>query len=99
MASLPLTRGGLATSGDYERFFVRDGQRYCHILNPHTGWPVSHWQSVSVLATNTVTAGALATIAMLKGSEASIWLDAQNVDYLMVQHDGEMIRSAPQPFH
>ena len=99
MASLPLTRGGLATSGDYERFFVRDGQRYCHILNPHTGWPVSHWQSVSVLATNTVTAGALATIAMLKGSEASTWLDAQNVDYLMVQHDGEMIRSAPQPFH
>ena len=93
LAVLPLARGGLATSGDYERFFMHDGQRYCHVLNPQTGWPVSHWQSVSVLAANTTTAGALSTIAMLKGAQASAWLDAQDVRYLAAQQDGQVLRS------
>ena len=90
LAQLPLLRGGLATSGDYERYFIEDGVRYCHVLNPLTGWPVSHWQSVSVLAANTTTSGALATMAMLKGAQALDWLNAQNVHYLAVQHDGQM---------
>ncbi len=94
LAQLPLARGGLATSGDYERFFIHDGQRYCHVLNPRTGWPVSHWQSVSVLAANTTTAGALSTIAMLKGPDAPAWLEAQGVRYLAVQQDGQMLRSS-----
>lgn len=94
LALLPLARGGLATSGDYERFFMHEGQRYCHVLNPKTGWPVSHWQSVSVLAANTSTAGALTTIAMLKGPDATAWLDAQGVRYLAVQHDGQLQRNA-----
>lgn len=90
LAVLPLARGGLATSGDYERFFIQDGQRYCHVLNPQTGWPVAHWQSVSVLAANTTSAGALATIALLKGADAPAWLQAQGVRYLLVQQDGEI---------
>ncbi|WP_292936052.1 FAD:protein FMN transferase [Noviherbaspirillum sp.] len=93
LALLPLARGGLTTSGDYERFFMHEGQRYCHILNPHTGWPVSHWQSVSILAANATTAGALSTIAMLKGPEAIGWLQTQNVRYLAVQHDGQVVRN------
>lgn len=94
LAQLPLLRGGLATSGDYERYFIKDDVRYCHVLNPHTCWPVSYWQSVSVLATNTTTSGALATIAMLKGEHALDWLNTQNVHYLAVQHDGQLLRSA-----
>ena len=94
LALLPLGRGGLATSGDYERFFIHQGQRYCHVLNPTTGWPAPHWQSVSVLAANTSTAGALTTIAMLKGLDATAWLDAQGARYLAVQHDGQLRRSA-----
>jgi thiamine biosynthesis lipoprotein len=97
LATLPLTRGGLATSGDYERFFILDGKRYCHVLDPRTGWPVQHWQSVSVLAANTVTAGALTTIAMLKGAQARAWLDEQDVNYLMVQHDGLTLYSGEAP--
>lgn len=93
LARLALARGGLATSGDYERFFIHHGQRYCHILNPHTGWPVTHWQSVSVLAANTTSAGALATIAMLKGADALTWLQAQGARYLAVQQDGQVLRS------
>lgn len=93
LAVLTLSRGGLATSGDYERFFIQDGVRYCHVLNPHTGWPVSHWQSISVLASNTTTAGAATTIAMLKGPDAIDWLQSQNLRYLAVQHDGLVLRN------
>ncbi|MFM2275187.1 MAG: hypothetical protein RL211_1059 [Pseudomonadota bacterium] len=94
IALLPLAHGGLATSGDYERFFIRDGLRYCHILNPQTGWPVTHWQSVSVLAANSTAAGALSTIAMLKGPDALTWLGTQNASYLAVSQDGQVMRSA-----
>lgn len=93
LASLALSRGGLATSGDYERFFVHNGRRYCHVLNPFTGWPVSDLQSISVLASNTTTAGALSTIAMLKGKEAKAWLDAQGASYLMVDDAGRVTRN------
>ncbi len=91
LAVLPLARGGLATSGDYERFFMLDGVRYCHVLDPRTGWPVAHWQSVTVLAANTTTAGALTTIVMLKGGDAITWLQAQGVRYLAVQYDGQVL--------
>lgn len=90
LALLALKRGGLATSGDYERFFMHDGQRYCHILDPRTGWPISHWQSISVLAANTTSAGALSTIAMLKGQDGLAWLDSQGESYLAVQPDGKL---------
>ena len=93
LATLALARGGLATSGDYERFLIHQGQRYCHVLNPHTGWPVSHWQSVSVLSANTSSAGALSTIAMLKGADAPAWLDGQGVRYLGVAQDGLIQRN------
>ncbi len=93
VARLPLRRGGLATSGDYERFFELDGRRYCHILNPCSGWPVSDWQSVSVLAANTTTAGALSTIAMLKGAGALAWLEAQGSRYLAISQDGTVHRA------
>jgi FAD:protein FMN transferase len=88
LAGIEVYGGGLATSGDYERYFELDGKRYCHVLNPLTGWPVTHWQSITVLAPNTTMAGALATIAMLKGERGLAWLDSQNVSYLAVQHDG-----------
>ncbi|CAN5884353.1 FAD:protein FMN transferase [soil metagenome] len=93
LALLPLGRGGLATSGDYERYFIQNGQRYCHVLNPQTGWPVSHWQSVSVLAPNTTSAGALSTIAMLKGSDAPAWLETQGVRYLLVSQNGDILQN------
>lgn len=51
IASIPVTSGAIATSGDYERFFELDGQRYCHIINPMTGFPVMFWRSVTVLGT------------------------------------------------
>jgi thiamine biosynthesis lipoprotein len=40
----------LSTSGNYERFFEIEGKSYCHIMNPHTGWPVQGVLSAAVLA-------------------------------------------------
>jgi thiamine biosynthesis lipoprotein len=92
VASIGLLQGGLATSGDYERFFEHEGRRYCHILDPASGWPVSDWQSVSVLAANTTAAGAMSTIAMLKGPSAVDWLDLQQARYFAVSADGTLRR-------
>lgn len=93
IASIPISSGALATSGDYERFFVDDGQRYCHILNPKTGWPAQHWQSISVIAPACVAAGAMSTTAMLKGRNAIAFLEGQGVSYLAVDADGVLTRS------
>ena len=91
IATIPLTRGGLATSGDYERYFDLDGQRYCHILNAHTGQPVRYWRSVSVLAPMCIAAGALSTIAMLKERAGESFLQERRVTFLAVDPNGLIV--------
>jgi thiamine biosynthesis lipoprotein len=88
LATIPVDRGGLATSGDYERFFELDGKRYCHILDPRSGQPVTHWRTVSVVAPLAVVAGNCATIAMLKQSEGLAFLEACGMNYLAVDQSG-----------
>lgn len=67
LGTLNMSKGALASSGDYERFFELDGKRYCHILNPKTGWPCGGLQAVSVLSDWCLIAGTASTIAMLLG--------------------------------
>ena len=55
------------TSGDYERFFIVDGVRYHHILDPATGRPARGCQSVTVLAPTAAEADACATAAFVLG--------------------------------
>ena len=93
IAVLPLTTGALATSGDYERFFEHQGQRYCHILNPRNGYPCSYWQSVSITDASCLRAGTLATIAMLKQDQAPSFLRAHRVAWLGIDPDGKIVRS------
>jgi thiamine biosynthesis lipoprotein len=45
-----LENWSLSTSGNYEKFFKIEGKNYCHIMNPHTGWPVEGRLSAAVLA-------------------------------------------------
>jgi thiamine biosynthesis lipoprotein len=88
IASLALSEGGVATSGDYERYLERDARRYGHILDPHSGQPVAFWRSASVMAPTALEAGALATIAMLKQAQAPAYLQEQGVQYLLVDQAG-----------
>jgi len=60
----------LATSGDYRNFYICNGRRYSHTIDPSTGRPVSHeLASVSVLARDCMTADALATALSVLGVE------------------------------
>ena len=88
VATIPLAHGALTTSGDYERYFELDGQRYCHILNPVTGYPVRHWQSVSVLAGNTLSAGSISTVAMLMEEKGLDFLRSSELSFLAVDQTG-----------
>ncbi len=90
IASVDLADGAVATSGDYERYLEVDGRRYCHLLDPRTGWPVHAWQSVSVLAPLAVVAGSVATIAMLLAEDAPAFLSSQNLPWLGVDADGHV---------
>ena len=90
LASIPIHQGALATSGDYERFFEFDGQRYCHIINPQTGQPVQGWQSVSVLAPLAIVAGSCSTCAMLLEDGALDYLAASGFSYLGVDAQGRV---------
>jgi thiamine biosynthesis lipoprotein len=94
IAGVDLADGAVATSGDYERFFEIEGERYCHILNARTGWPVRYWQSVSVVAPLCVVAGSCATIAMLLEDEADAFLRAQGVRYFAITADGTLCGDA-----
>lgn len=79
---LAISQGALATSGDTRRFIEVDGQRYGHIVDPRTGYPVvGAPRSVTVLGPNCVTAGMLATMAMLQGTSAETFLEQQSVQY------------------
>ncbi|MDH5572555.1 MAG: FAD:protein FMN transferase [Gammaproteobacteria bacterium] len=80
--TIKLFRGGLATSGDAHRYLLKDGIRYCHILDPTTGWPVPNApRSVSVIADNCLEAGMLSTFAILQGDQAIPFLEAQEIQY------------------
>ena len=90
VATLPITQGSLATSGDYERYFELNGQRYCHVLNPKTGMPVSYWRSVSVTSPATVVSGCTTTMAMLKEADGLAFLQATGFDFFAIDHTGKV---------
>ena len=86
---IELSCGAVATSGDYERFFESGGKRYCHILNPKTGYPVSDLRSVTVLAGSCMEAGSFSTTAMLLGRDEAIDLLSQRgLRGILVDGDG-----------
>ncbi len=53
----------IGTSGDYQRYFELGGRRYCHIIDPRTGYPAMHTQSLTVLAPPGPQAGVLSDVA------------------------------------
>ena len=88
IASIAISSGALATSGDYERYMVINGKRYAHLLNPHTGYAIACAQSASVQAPLCVFAGALASCALLQGAAGLDFLRAQEFAFLWVDERG-----------
>jgi thiamine biosynthesis lipoprotein len=73
-AKIKLENMAVATSGDYEQFFMEDGRRYHHILNPQTGFPADELQSVTVTASNVTIADGLATAVFVLGTTKGLKL-------------------------
>ena len=95
IASIDIFSGGLATSGDYKRYFIYEGKRYSHILNPKTGFPCAGLRAVSVAANLCTVAGSIATIAMLKDEpEAIKWLNDLGVPFVAMDSNLSMLRNS-----
>ena len=93
LCTLLADKGGLVTSGDAVKYFVKDGRRHSHLLNPKTGFSPFCWCSVSVLGANTLSAGFLSTTAMLLEDRAPAFLRAEGVQFLLVNQSGEIVGS------
>jgi thiamine biosynthesis lipoprotein len=72
-AILQLNRRSLATSGNYRKFYEKNGVKYAHTINPVTGYPViSNLLSATVIANDCMTADAYATAFMVMGLDKTI---------------------------
>jgi FAD:protein FMN transferase len=90
-ANIALPRGGLATSGDYERVLIIEGKRYSHIVDPRTGWPIESFASVSVVADSCLVAGSASTLAILLGVErGGAWLRELGLPHLCIDGEGNI---------
>ncbi len=83
-----LKQGGVATSGDANRYLEKDGVRYGHVLDPRTGWPVDGAPAaVTVVAASCTDAGMLSTMALLHGPDAEVFLREQDVPWWCQRHN------------
>jgi thiamine biosynthesis lipoprotein len=89
-AILQLNKKSLATSGNYRKFYEKDGVKYAHTINPKTGYPViSNLLSATVVADDCMTADAYATAFMVMGLDKSIdFLDhSKSLDAYLIYSD------------
>ena len=83
-------RWAVATSGDYERFFVKDGRRFHHILDPMTGMPSTACVSATVITPSALRSDALATALMVLGPEKAQALFDKLRDFKALLIDSDM---------
>ena len=76
-AAAEVTDATFSTSGDYERFFIKDKKRYHHIIDPDLGAPATPCRSVTVMAPDAVTADALSTGIFILGPEEGLKIAEQ----------------------
>jgi FAD:protein FMN transferase len=72
MAMIELKDMAISTAGDYERFFIADGNRYHHILDPKTGYPAKASRSVSVIAREGAFTDSYSTAVFILGPEKGL---------------------------
>lgn len=67
LGTVSINDGAIVTSGDYERFFIQDGERYHHIIDPSTGFPATGMQSVTIVSSDSLQADLLSTAVFVMG--------------------------------
>ncbi len=93
---IPLSNTAISTSGDYERYFMRGGKRFHHILNPKTGKSVHDTHSASVIGPDATTTDALSTTLFVLGWQKAMKLVASlpGIDAVIIDSKGKMHYSA-----
>jgi thiamine biosynthesis lipoprotein len=91
-ATIELHDETFSTSGDYERFFIKDGVRYHHLLDPATGEPARLCRSVTILARSALTADWASTGVFIMGPEAGMALveSLPDLEAVIVTADNEV---------
>lgn len=89
-AMMELKDCAISTSGDYERYFIKDGIRYHHILDPKTGYPSRQCKSVSVISrTSAEETDALSTTLFIMGAE-KVKANGNLKSYLIIDRQGNL---------
>ena len=96
VAAVKMSDLSLVTSGDYQRYYVVDGVRYHHLIDPATLWPAAYFDGVSVLAPDSGVADCLTTglfcLPLEEGKQLVESLDG--VEALWCTTDGEVVTSS-----
>ena len=88
---LSLSQIGLTTTGDYQRYFIKDGIRYHHVFNPKSGYPSEGKQSVTVLGPETLLCDALSTALFVSPQPEHILQKFPEYGAVLVDSSGEII--------
>ncbi len=92
IAVIDISDLAISTSGDYQKYFIKDGKRYHHLLNPRTGHPVNDFQSVTIITDDAALADAFATGIFILGQEKGInLLKRLGLDGIIINIDGKII--------
>ncbi len=93
--TIPLEDEAISTSGDYERFFIEDGERYHHIIVPSTGTPAGEVRSATIIGPDAVMTDALSTSVFVMGVDQGLRLISTLPDYegIVINAAGEMYYS------
>ena len=96
LAVVELEEMAVATSGDYERFFLQDDTRYHHLLDPRNGLPARSCQSVTILAPTAEQADVMATAVFIMGPERGLkFIEAHaDIEGMIVDARGELVKSS-----
>ncbi len=89
---LPLSQTAISTSGDYERYFIKDNIRHHHIIKPSTGDSARELRSVSILGSDSTTVDALSTTVFILGLNKGMKLISSlpNTEAIVIDNNGRM---------
>ena len=95
LAWLKADETSVVTSGNYEKFFIYQGKRYSHIIDPRTGYPTTGLKSATIICPNAELADALATTMFVMGKAEGLALINQlnGIECLLITDDDELVSS------
>ena len=94
-ATVTVSNAYLSTSGDYEKYFEKDGKRYCHVFDAQSGLPVeSDITSVTVITKGGTQSDFLSTALFILGEDGVSLANQENAEFIIVKKDKSVLISS-----